>query len=76
MKAKKRISQRVYPSRKCKQCGEVFIPTDARQVYCRRQHGIDFNNDLRGTKEAAMKSIGDLLVIMIIQKLNKRRLSN
>ncbi len=46
---RKRISNRVYPPKKCAKpdCEIEFIPTDARQIYCCRQHQIDSNNDKR-----------------------------
>lgn len=49
---KKRISNRRYPPRTCKKsdCGEVFIPTNKKQVYCCAQHRIDHNNDIRDIK--------------------------
>ena len=44
-----RHSNRVYPSKFCQKpdCNLEFIPTDARQIYCSRQHQIDSNNDKR-----------------------------
>jgi len=59
----KRISKRVYPNRECKQCGEEFPPNDARQVYCCRQHGIDYNNDLRRIKDAPLKDLNKKMVL-------------
>jgi len=49
---KERISNRRYPRIICKKtgCDKLFIPTDARQIYCCNQHRIDHNNDLRKTK--------------------------
>ncbi len=46
---RKRYSNRVYPPRYCSKldCIEVFVPTDARQIYCCRQHQIDASNDRR-----------------------------
>ena len=46
---RKRHSNRVYPPRYCSKpdCGEEFVPTDARQIYCSKQHQIDANNDRR-----------------------------
>jgi hypothetical protein len=46
---RKRYSNRVYPPKICSKqgCNEEFIPTDARQIYCCRQHQIDSNNDKR-----------------------------
>lgn len=58
----KRISKRVYPNRKCKQCGDDFTPHDAREVYCCRQHGIDYNNDQRRIKEVPLKDLNKKLV--------------
>jgi len=58
----KRISKRVYPNRECKQCGEEFTPHDARQVYCHRQHGIDWNNDQRPIKNAPLKELNTKLI--------------
>jgi len=48
-KARKRMSNRVYPRRFCKKldCSELFVPTDNRQLYCCAQHRIDHNNDKR-----------------------------
>jgi hypothetical protein len=48
-KLKKRTSNRHYPIRKCKKtdCNQGFIPSDARQIYCCRQHQIDASNDRR-----------------------------
>lgn len=45
----KRFSNRQYPTRNCNKtdCKELFIPTDARQIYCCKQHRIDYNNDKR-----------------------------
>ncbi|WP_304196471.1 hypothetical protein [Flavobacterium alvei] len=44
-----RHSNRVYPPKLCKKpdCNLEFIPTDARQIYCSKQHQIDSNNDKR-----------------------------
>ena len=44
-----RHSNRVYPTRLCEKpdCDLEFIPTDARQIYCSKQHQIDSNNDKR-----------------------------
>jgi hypothetical protein len=44
-----RHSNRVYPPKFCQKpdCNLEFIPTDARQIYCSRQHQIDTNNDKR-----------------------------
>ena len=58
----KRISKRQYPPKTCKQCGEPFIPTDARTVYCRDQHRIDFNNDKRKTKTAELTNLNKILL--------------
>ena len=46
---KRRLSNRVYPPRYCSKpdCGEEFVPIDARQIYCSKQHQIDVNNDRR-----------------------------
>lgn len=46
---KTRHSNREYPSKLCQKpdCNLEFIPTDARQIYCSRQHQIDSNNDKR-----------------------------
>ncbi len=46
---RKRYSNRVYPPKVCSKqsCDEEFVPTDARQIYCCRQHQIDANNDRR-----------------------------
>ena len=46
---KRRHSNRVYPPRYCSKpdCGEEFVPTDSRQIYCSKQHQIDANNDRR-----------------------------
>lgn len=50
---KKRISNRIYPERKCEKpdCPVMFTPTDARQKYCCRQHQIDACNDRRKFKD-------------------------
>jgi hypothetical protein len=53
----KRISKRRYDEKKCKQCGGSFIPTDGRQVFCTRQHGVDYNNDLRKTRAVPLKKL-------------------
>lgn len=44
-----RHSNRVYPPKLCQKpdCNLEFIPTDARQIYCSKQHQIDSNNDKR-----------------------------
>lgn len=44
-----RHSNRVYPPKLCQKpdCDLEFIPTDARQIYCSKQHQIDSNNDKR-----------------------------
>lgn len=44
-----RHSNRVYPPKLCQKpdCNLEFIPTDARQIYCSKQHRIDSNNDKR-----------------------------
>ena len=46
---RKRYSNRVYPLKICSKqgCDNGFTPTDARQIYCCRQHQIDSNNDKR-----------------------------
>lgn len=46
---RKQYSNRVYPPKICSKqdCNEEFVPTDARQIYCCRQHQIDENNDRR-----------------------------
>lgn len=46
---RKRYSNRVYPPKICSKqdCNKEFIPTDARQIYCCRQHQIDACNDRR-----------------------------
>lgn len=46
---RKRHSNREYSPKLCAKpdCGLEFIPTDARQKYCSRQHQIDANNDKR-----------------------------
>ncbi|MEY4964129.1 MAG: hypothetical protein RLZZ323_1448 [Bacteroidota bacterium] len=46
---RKRHSNRVYPPKFClkPECNEEFVPTDARQIYCCRQHQIDASNDRR-----------------------------
>ncbi len=46
---KKRQSNRIYTLKKCAkpECEIEFNPTDARQIYCCRQHQIDSNNDKR-----------------------------
>ena len=38
-------SNRVYPKINCKNCGNSFTPNDAREVYCKKQCRIDYNND-------------------------------
>lgn len=62
---KRRISNRIYPIRKCKKtdCQEDFIPSDSRQIYCCEQHRIDFNNDKRKQKEA--------ITILFLKKIKK-----
>lgn len=62
----KRISKRVYAKRKCKQCGVEFIPHDARELYCGEQHRIDYNNDLRRSKDAPVK---DLIAKMVSNQM-------
>lgn len=49
-KTTKRESKRRYPGQPCAHCGTLFIPTDSRQKYCSRQHGIDHRNDDRKKK--------------------------
>lgn len=46
---RKRHSNREYSPKLCAKpdCGLEFIPTDARQIYCSKQHQIDSNNDKR-----------------------------
>ncbi len=61
-KRSKRISKRVYPKRKCKQCTSEFVPHDAREVYCCEQHRIDYNNDLRRLKDAPLKDLNAKMV--------------
>ena len=48
----KRISHRLYPSRKCKKtdCQIDFTPTSKREKYCCPQHRVDHNNDQRDLK--------------------------
>lgn len=53
----KRISNRIYKERICPQCGEPFIPIDARQIFCCEQHRIDFHNDQRKIKNAPLKKL-------------------
>jgi len=80
----KRISNRVYPSRDCKQCSRQFIPTDARQIFCGEQHRVDFNNDLRKVRAAPviaftnkiLKNHAALKKISESLKLNKQTLVN
>ncbi len=59
----KRQSNRIYAPRNCKKpdCNISFIPTDKRQDFCRPQHRIDFNNDLRTLKEQPLKLLGKKL---------------
>ena len=61
MNPNKRFSNRTYPERICLQCSELFIPTDARQLFCCTQHRIDYNNDRRKIKDAPMRAISDEL---------------
>jgi hypothetical protein len=49
-KTKRRESKRRYPEQSCAHCGMSFIPTDSRQKYCSKQHGIDYRNDDRKRK--------------------------
>jgi hypothetical protein len=53
----KRISKRIYEKRICKQCCEEFIPDDARKIFCREQHRIDYHNDQRRIKSAPLKDL-------------------
>lgn len=62
MTTPKRISNRKYPPKDCRECGESFIPTDARQDFCIPQHRIDYHNDLRKAKAAPVKSLTDGLL--------------
>jgi hypothetical protein len=52
-----RHSNRVYPLKFCQKsdCVFEFTPTDARQIYCSRQHQIDSNNDKRKTVDSIEK---------------------
>lgn len=61
-KPNKRISKRVYPPQKCKQCNAEFVPHDAREIYCCEQHRIDYNNDQRRIKCAPLKELNTKMV--------------
>ncbi len=72
---RKRYSNRVYPPKIClKQgCVEEFIPTDARQIYCCRQHQIDSNNDKRkivDSYESRFKKVAKSNKQILIQVFN------
>ncbi len=45
-----RISNREYPPRVCLFCRNRFFPTDGRQKFCNTQHRVNYNNDLRKTR--------------------------
>jgi len=45
-------SKRKYPQVECPQCHELFHPHDARQVFCKLQCRVDFNNDKRKRADA------------------------
>lgn len=70
--AKKRISNRKYPSRECKKLGCTihFIPTDRRQLYCCTQHRIDHNNDERTIRTTPARALNE------IHKSNQQILEN
>jgi hypothetical protein len=76
----KRLSNRVYPPRKCKKpdCGQIFTPTDKRQEYCVPQHRIDHNNDLRVVKEQPLKLLGKKLAhnLAVLKKIHSSLSAN
>jgi hypothetical protein len=79
-KVKTRLSNRVYPPRKCKKsdCEINFIPTDKRQEFCTPQHRIDHNNDLRAEKEKPLKLLGKMLAhnLSVLKKIQSSLAAN
>ncbi len=67
-------SKRTYPKRKCPFCKELYIPADSRQVYCCRQHQINFNNDRYKKREAPIREQYLLLKqnAAILKKIKER----
>ncbi len=59
---RKRYSNRVYPPKVCSKqdCDEEFVPKDARQIYCCRQHQIDANNDKRKIVDSFVSNFNKL----------------
>lgn len=62
---------RVHEPKQCKHCGILFIPKRADQLFCIRQHRIDFNNDKRREKNAPLKLLNTIYLKneAILQKM-------
>jgi hypothetical protein len=77
-------SNRRYPLKKCANClcGNQFIPTDARQLYCCGQCGIDARNDrrkeLNSTRFLDEKKLRnyDLILEKLYSKMEKLKLES
>ena len=56
---KKRVSNRIYPQRRCLKpdCQVLFTPRYKQQTHCCDQHRIDRNNDARTTKDLPGKML-------------------